>query len=221
MKNYSTFINEGMKMKNYSTFINEGMNYNAVRQDLMNGQKFHFGLDYNVSTMYMELVTHIKDILIGRRVEVVRMNDEYPVPAGTQGTIDFIDDIDNIHVKWDNGSKLAYYRSLLIPGNDRFIILANEPEPDPEVIIEDYESENMFDEEDKTNWLNDYGQLEWRLKTNAKILTSRAYYWVNRVILLDETEGRRVIGTTKISDMELDKWEPVKPEEKDEKVTIE
>lgn len=53
--------------------------------------------------------------LIGQRVKLIHMQDPYPVPAGTLGTIEFIDDKDQIHVAWDNGSSLA-----LIPSIDKF-----------------------------------------------------------------------------------------------------
>ena len=74
----------------------------------------------------MSEVTHIdpKDtqslkLLIGRRVRCNIMNDPYhPVPSGTEGTIEHIDGINQIHVKWDNGSSLA-----LVPEVDTFQIL--------------------------------------------------------------------------------------------------
>ena len=42
------------------------------------------------------------------RLELIDMNDPYaPVPSGTRGTVDFIDDMAQIHMKWDNGRTLA------------------------------------------------------------------------------------------------------------------
>lgn len=38
-----------------------------------------------------------------------------PVPLGMKGTVDFIDDQSQIHMKWDNGRTLA-----VIPGEDSF-----------------------------------------------------------------------------------------------------
>ncbi len=40
----------------------------------------------------------------GTRVELIDMSDPYtPVPSGTRGTVKFIDDMAQIHMKWDNG----------------------------------------------------------------------------------------------------------------------
>ena len=46
------------------------------------------------------------------------MEDEYGVPSGTLGTVDFIDDEGQIQMKWDNGQSLA-----LVEGIDRFEII--------------------------------------------------------------------------------------------------
>lgn len=43
----------------------------------------------------------------GCRVELVKMDDAQAPPAGTCGTVSFVDDIGTIHVKWDNGSSLG------------------------------------------------------------------------------------------------------------------
>ena len=52
----------------------------------------------------------------GTRVELIKMNDPYaPVPAGTRGTVEFVDDAGQIAMKWDNGRSLA-----LIPSEDIF-----------------------------------------------------------------------------------------------------
>lgn len=52
----------------------------------------------------------------GTRLELIGMEDPFaPVPAGTRGTVLYVDDQSQIHVKWDNGSGLA-----LIPDTDSF-----------------------------------------------------------------------------------------------------
>ena len=52
----------------------------------------------------------------GDRVRLIEMPDDpHPVPVGTEGTVEFIDGMKQIHVKWDNGSSLA-----LIPEVDKW-----------------------------------------------------------------------------------------------------
>ena len=52
----------------------------------------------------------------GTRLELIGMDDPFaPVPAGMRGTVNYVDDQSQIHVKWDNGSGLA-----LIPDMDSF-----------------------------------------------------------------------------------------------------
>lgn len=51
----------------------------------------------------------------GTRVELDYMDDPYGVPVGTRGTVNFVDDIGTVHVRWDSGSSLG-----LVYGEDRF-----------------------------------------------------------------------------------------------------
>ena len=52
----------------------------------------------------------------GTRLQLDHMDDPYaPIPPGTQGTVDFVDDAGQVHMQWDNGRTLA-----LIPGVDSF-----------------------------------------------------------------------------------------------------
>ena len=52
----------------------------------------------------------------GTRVMLLSMEDPWsPVPSGTRGTVEVVDDIGQIHMKWDNGRTLA-----LVPGEDSF-----------------------------------------------------------------------------------------------------
>jgi hypothetical protein len=46
------------------------------------------------------------------------MDDPYPVPSGTKGVINHVDDLNQYHVRWDNGSTLA-----IIPETDKFKII--------------------------------------------------------------------------------------------------
>lgn len=52
----------------------------------------------------------------GTRLELISMEDPYaPIEPGTKGTVEFVDDMGQIHMKWDNGRTLA-----LIPSEDEF-----------------------------------------------------------------------------------------------------
>ena len=56
----------------------------------------------------------------GTKIKLINMKDDYPVPSGTKGVVDFIDGAGQIQMKWDNGSSLA-----LIYGVDEFVIIKN------------------------------------------------------------------------------------------------
>jgi hypothetical protein len=58
----------------------------------------------------------------GTRIELINMDDPYaPVPAGTKGTVEYVDDMGQIGMRWDNGRSLA-----LIPEVDEFKIIKEE-----------------------------------------------------------------------------------------------
>ena len=55
----------------------------------------------------------------GTRIKLINMDDPWnPVEPGTEGTVQLVDDIGQIHMKWDNGRTLA-----LVPGQDEFEII--------------------------------------------------------------------------------------------------
>jgi hypothetical protein len=57
--------------------------------------------------------------LAGKRIELIRMEDPYTnLKQGDKGTIQFTDDIGQIHVKWDSGSTLA-----IVPEIDEYDII--------------------------------------------------------------------------------------------------
>lgn len=43
----------------------------------------------------------------GTRIVCDYMDDPFPVPSGTKGTVTYVDDIGTIHVQWDNGRTLG------------------------------------------------------------------------------------------------------------------
>lgn len=51
----------------------------------------------------------------GSRVRVHFMEDPRPIPPGTEGTVNHVDDAGTIHVDWDNGRRLG-----LVYGEDSF-----------------------------------------------------------------------------------------------------
>ena len=73
----------------------------------------------------------------GTRIYLENMNDPHaPVPPGTRGTVDFVDDAGQIHMKWDNGRTLA-----IIPSEDSFRKLTEE-----EISEEQSQSEPVFEQ---------------------------------------------------------------------------
>lgn len=53
---------------------------------------------------------------VGKRIRIIEMKGEN-FPMGMEGYITSVDDMCNIHVKWDNGSTLS-----VIPDEDRYEI---------------------------------------------------------------------------------------------------
>lgn len=43
----------------------------------------------------------------GTKVKLIKMYDLQAPPPGTKGIVEFIDDIGQIHIRWNNGSSLA------------------------------------------------------------------------------------------------------------------
>lgn len=70
---------------------------------------------------------------VGTRIELVHM-DEAGMPPGLKGVIDYVDDMGQLHMCWENGRSLA-----LVVGEDRFRILSR---PEPELTGSHEEDEN-------------------------------------------------------------------------------
>ena len=55
----------------------------------------------------------------GLVIELIEMAEErYAPPAGTKGTVEYVDDMGTVHVRWENGSSLG-----LLPEIDRYRII--------------------------------------------------------------------------------------------------
>ena len=68
----------------------------------------------------------------GTRIMLNSMDDpHHPVPSGTLGTVETVDDIGTIHMKWDNGQSLG-----LIVGEDSFYVIESVVEPMKEPKVE-------------------------------------------------------------------------------------
>ncbi len=59
----------------------------------------------------------------GMRVRMIHMDDEIPVDEGLEGTIEKIDDIGTLHVRWDDGRLLG-----VIPNEDNYELLPSNEE---------------------------------------------------------------------------------------------
>ena len=57
----------------------------------------------------------------GTRLELISMDDPQPIPPGSRGTVDHVDDMGTIHMRWDSGRSLG-----LVPGEDSFRKLTTE-----------------------------------------------------------------------------------------------
>ena len=67
----------------------------------------------------------------GTRIELGSMVGERQMPSGLQGNVEFVDDIGQIYVKWDNGSNLA-----LVPEEDSFRKLPDHEQGNSQQLIQ-------------------------------------------------------------------------------------
>lgn len=74
----------------------------------------------------------------GTRICVDRMgNDPDPIPSGTKGTVEFVDDIGTVFCKFDNDRSLG-----MIPGEDSFYVI----QPEENMSKEIEETENLSED---------------------------------------------------------------------------
>ncbi len=67
---------------------------------------------------YIEFIK--KNYPKGTRIRLEHMEDPFaPVPSGTEGVVDSVDDAGLIHMQWDNGRTLP-----LIPCEDKFTVIS-------------------------------------------------------------------------------------------------
>ena len=57
----------------------------------------------------------------GTRLELISMDDPHAIPPGSRGTVDHVDDMGTIHMRWDSGRSLG-----IVPGEDSFRKLTTE-----------------------------------------------------------------------------------------------
>ena len=90
------------------------------------------------SSMSIQEINRLKNHYpAGTRIELISMNDPFaPVPSGMRGSVDYVDDAGQIHMKWDNGRTLA-----VLPGVDSFRKLTPE-EIEAESPTEDISEDN-------------------------------------------------------------------------------
>ena len=102
-----TFVDDGYSGVSFHRPQFEQMEQAMVKEF----QVFHRS---RCSLMAADVKAIKKEYPKGCRVRLQRMDDEQAPPAGTEGTVRFVDDMGQIHVAWDNGSSLA----LLYPVDD-------------------------------------------------------------------------------------------------------
>jgi len=87
-------------------------------------KKYHLSLNKNTLKEEIKMLSESEVQRIknkyptGTRIELLHMYDNYGVPDGTLGTVDYVDDAGQIQMNWDNGRTLA-----LIESEDNFRII--------------------------------------------------------------------------------------------------
>jgi hypothetical protein len=60
-------------------------------------------------------IEKLRETYLGKRIKCIWMNNLHPILPQTKGTVEHIDDMGTLHIKWDNGRILGirYFHSLL------------------------------------------------------------------------------------------------------------
>lgn len=75
----------------------------------------------------------------GTRIIMDHMNDPYPVPDGTKGTVEFVNKSGMLLVLFDNNRETGVYPQNDLPDGDRYTIIAGEINDKIEIRIPDYD----------------------------------------------------------------------------------
>ena len=90
--------------------VPEGWYYQNMERD-------YHKLGFDLSILRNGL-RHSRERMKGTRVRLISMDDMQAPPAGTEGTVQYVDDAGTIHVRWDTGGSLG-----LVPGADEWEIV--------------------------------------------------------------------------------------------------
>jgi hypothetical protein len=61
--------------------------------------------------------------------------------------------------------------------------------------------------------LNESGRAIWKHRENKNLFAERSYRWLDRIIILDESNGRQIVDETKFSNFDFSNWNPMSIEE--------
>ena len=156
--------------------------------------------------------------LSGKRIKLIRMEDPYTnLKEGDEGTIQFIDGIGQIHVKWDSGSSLAivpeideyeienesksnklkYVRMFeeFISGSDLGYVNVKMEELSD--LVQSSDDENTF-----FNWKVTNNKLSANLKTSSG--ESIFYFDLNTMTLNRNIKGEQIVDRVSSSEEAMD-----------------
>ena len=104
--------------KFYIRFINEKIEKIITLNELEDIFKIYKRQTSKRELTQIEINSLKEKYVKGTRIELLKMYDIQEVPPKTKGIVDFVDDIGQIHIQWENGSTLA-----LNVGVDEFKII--------------------------------------------------------------------------------------------------
>lgn len=102
----------------YIRFINEKIEKIITLNELENIFEIYKRQTSKRELTQIEINSLKEKYVKGTRIELLKMYDIQEVPPKTKGIVDFVDDIGQIHIQWENGSTLA-----LNVGVDEFKII--------------------------------------------------------------------------------------------------